>query len=55
LQESKDRVVALRKEGSLFANQEVFQELKNTKEDRAKEVFGPRGRGIYQDAVLKQI
>lgn len=47
LQASKDRVVEARKDSSLYGNQNVFQKLKETKEDRAKEVFGPRGRGIY--------
>lgn len=53
LRDSQNRVMAQRKDSSIYGNQNVFAELKRTKDDRAKEVFGPRGRGIYQDSVLK--
>lgn len=55
LRESKERVIQQRKDSSIYGNQNVFSELKRTKDERAKEVFGPRGRGIYHDSVLKQI
>ena len=48
-------MLADRKDSSIVGNQNVFQQLKDTRDDRANLVFGKRGRGMYQDSTLKAI
>ena len=55
LQASQNRVLQDRKQSSITGNDNIFTRLKETKEDRAKQVFGKRGRGVYKDSTLNAI
>jgi hypothetical protein len=45
----------MRKEASISGNDNVFQKFKESQSQKRNEVFGPRGRGLYQDSVLNAI
>lgn len=48
-------MLKLRKDASVSGNQNVFDKFKETQTKNLNQVFGTRGRGIYQDFVLSAI
>lgn len=38
-----------------MGNDNIFNKLKQTKDDRAKLIFGGRAKGIYNDRSLKEV
>jgi len=56
LQESQKRVMTLRKDASLSHNENFFEALTDRLVNSGSiNVFGNRGRGLYQDSVLSEI
>jgi len=55
LHESQEKVLQLRKAASISGNDDMFDQFKRAQSIRQNQIFGPRGRGIYQDSVLNAI
>lgn len=55
LRDSMKRVLANRKDAGISSNDNIFDRLKQTKDDRAKLIFGRRGKGVYNDVALKEV
>lgn len=55
LHESQERVLKMRKDASISGNDDMFNQFKEAQQLRQNQVFGPRGRGVYQDSVLNAI
>jgi len=55
MKDSLERVLNERKQSSIGGNDNIFSQLKQTRDERAKLIFGKRGRGVYNDAALKEV
>lgn len=45
----------MRKDASISGNDNMFEQFKEAQSLKQNQIFGPRGRGIYQDSVLNAI
>ena len=54
MRKSLERVKDVRKQSSVIGSN-VFEQLKSTKSDRDKLIFGKRAKGVWNDASLKTV
>mmetsp|Transcript_3297 Transcript_3297/g.5478 ORF Transcript_3297/g.5478 Transcript_3297/m.5478 type:complete len:287 (+) Transcript_3297:935-1795(+) len=55
LHEAQEKVLKLRQEASVSGNENLFNKIQNHQKEKSAAVFGSRGNGIYQDAVLRDL
>lgn len=54
MRKSLEKVQGARKQTSVVGSN-IFDQLKQTKDERSKLVFGKRARGVWNDASLKSV